>query len=91
MFFLISYDIEEDKKRNKIAKLLEDYGKRVQYSVFECLIDLEQLKYIKKKAEEIIDKEKDSLRIYRLCENCQKLIEIIGEGEVSKDLDFYII
>lgn len=91
MFFLISYDIEDDKKRNKIAKIMEDFGKRVQFSVFEGLIDMEQLNKLKNKIEGIIEKEKDSIRIYRICENCQKLIEVIGEGEVSKDLDFYII
>lgn len=91
MFFLISYDIEDDKKRNRIAKIMEDYGKRVQFSVFECLMDMEQLNKLKNDFEKIIDKEKDSIRIYRLCENCQKLIEVIGEGEITKDLDFYII
>lgn len=91
MFYLITYDIEEDKKRNKIAKLLEDYGTRVQYSVFECAIDYNQLEEIKKKAEDIIDKKKDSVRIYRICEGCLKEISILGSGEITKDLDFYII
>lgn len=91
MFILITYDIEEDKKRNKIAKLLENYGTRVQFSVFECIIDKEQLKEIIKRAEDIIEKEKDSVRVYRICELCVKEISILGCGEISKDMDFYIV
>ena len=34
--YVISYDISENKIRNKVAKILEGYGKRIQYSVFEC-------------------------------------------------------
>jgi len=35
MFYVISYDVSDDKKRRKLAKYLESYGVRVQYSVFE--------------------------------------------------------
>ena len=37
--YLVSYDITSDKRRRKIAKILENYGKRIQYSVFECDLD----------------------------------------------------
>lgn len=38
MFYIVSYDIPDDKKRNHIAKTLKDFGDRVQYSVFECIL-----------------------------------------------------
>jgi CRISPR-associated protein Cas2 len=91
MFVVISYDIEDDKKRYKVSQILENYGTRVQYSVFECIINEQQLKEIKEKTKNIIDKEKDSIRVYIICENCLKKIDIIGIGEVTRDLDFYII
>ncbi len=91
MFVVVSYDIEDDKKRFKVAQIFENYGTRVQYSVFECIINEQQLKEIKEKTKNIIDKEKDSIRFYIICESCLKKIEIIGIGEVTKDLDFYII
>jgi len=91
MFVVVSYDIEDDKKRFKVAQILENFGTRVQYSVFECIINEQQLKEIKEKTKNIIDKEKDSIRFYIICESCLKKIEIIGIGEVTKDLDFYII
>ena len=91
MFVLISYDIEDDKKRTKVSKLLENYGTRVQYSVFECLINKEQLKTIKEKTKKIINLDTDSIRFYSICDSCVNRIEIVGIGEVSKDIDFYII
>ncbi|HOK56346.1 MAG TPA: CRISPR-associated endonuclease Cas2 [bacterium] len=91
MFVVISYDIQDDKKRFKVSQILENYGTRVQYSVFECIIDDEQLKKIKEKTGEIIDKENDSIRFYIICEGCLKKVEIIGIGEITKDMDFYII
>jgi len=63
--YLVTYDIEEDKLRRKIATKLESYGKRVQYSVFEC--KLEPKKYKKMYAELIKlteDKEGVNIRIY---------------------------
>jgi CRISPR-associated protein Cas2 len=42
MFYLVCYDIVSDRRRNKVAKLLEAYGLRVQKSVFECVLDENQ-------------------------------------------------
>jgi CRISPR-associated protein Cas2 len=39
MFYLVSYDIPDDKKRTRMAKTLRDFGERVQLSVFECILD----------------------------------------------------
>lgn len=91
MFILISYDIVDDKKRTKVSKFLENYGTRVQYSVFECLISKEQLETIKKETKKIIDLSTDSIRFYSLCDSCLKKVEITGTGEITKDVDFYII
>lgn len=43
VLYVVTYDIPSDKRRQKVAKLLEGYGRRVQYSVFECL--LSEVKY----------------------------------------------
>ena len=39
MFYLVTYDITDDQRRTKVAKILEDFGDRVQYSVFEMILD----------------------------------------------------
>jgi len=91
MFIVISYDIVDDKRRLKVAKQLENYGNRVQYSVFEALLEEDKLGEMSNAVLSIIEKQEDSLRIYRLCEGCFKKIKLYGTGEISKDEDFYIV
>ena len=91
MFYVISYDIPDDKRRQKIAKTLLNYGNRVQYSVFEAnIIDKLLFKMVSKLKNIIYDKE-DSIRIYKICKECKKEIEILGIGNVLKDKDVYIL
>lgn len=91
MFYLVSYDIPDDKRRTKLAKTLKDFGDRVQYSVFECILDNRLLESMKKKITGLIDESEDSVRIYDLCAGCEKNIVIIGQGVVSKEEDVYIL
>ena len=91
MFIVISYDIADDKRRNKVAKTLENYGTRVQYSVFECIMEKDRLLKLREELKKIIDETQDSIRFYFLCETCLKRIDITGTGEITKDLEFYII
>ena len=78
MTYVISYDICNTKRRNKISKILLDYGIRVQYSVFECDINKKQITEIKAKIMEVIDKKKDKVNVYYLCHNCYKRKVTLG-------------
>jgi len=83
MLVLITYDVctesEGGKKRlRKVAKICVNYGQRVQNSVFECLLDPVQLKELQKKLNDIINKDKDSLRYYYLGKNWQNRVEHVG-------------
>ena len=78
MLYLVSYDIVDDKRRTKLAKKLCDFGKRVQYSVFECDLNKEQLENMKQMATKQIDQDEDSIRIYKFCVTCAN--EIISYG-----------
>jgi len=88
MLVIVSYDIIDDKKRTKLAKSLLNFGKRVQYSVFECDLGSAKIEEMKKRALEFVDLEKDSLRIYRLCQACTTQIESFGikKGWESEDI-----
>ena len=81
MFILVSYDIPVDKRRNKIAQILEDYGTRVQYSVFECDLSARQIDKLIKELTEVMNEAEDSLRLYRLCADCVKTIKALGQAE----------
>jgi len=78
MFIVVSYDISDDQRRNKLANILKDYGKRVQYSVFECNLENKYIEQLIKETSSIIDWECDSLRIYRLCGECIEKTETYG-------------
>ncbi len=83
MLVLITYDIKTTdpsapQKLRKIAKICCNYGQRVQYSVFECLVNPAQLVKLKALLVAIVDPKIDSLRIYYLGSNYKKNIEQIG-------------
>ena len=95
MFILVSYDIENDKRRTRVARALEAYGVRVQYSVFECNLEPAQLKQMKQRLTRIMKRASEdeawSIRFYALCTACVKRIEIMGQGHVTRDEDYYIV
>ncbi|MGG5341894.1 CRISPR-associated endonuclease Cas2 [Enterococcus sp. AZ192] len=86
MLVLITYDVATSSKNGpkrlrKVAKKCQDYGQRVQNSVFECVVDATELTRLKKELIDLIDEEVDSLRIYRLGNNYQTKIEHVGAKE----------
>jgi len=91
MFYSICYDISDDHRRLKIAKLLEDFGQRVQYSVFEANMERDELDRLKRRAMSILHAEEDSLRIYPLCAGCTRRIEVLGQGKITEDPEFIIV
>jgi CRISPR-associated protein Cas2 len=90
MFLLISYDICDPKRLPKVAKLMEGYGERVQYSVFECTLTERQIQELQRRLKRLMKPEVDSVRFYRLCETCKEDITILGQGKVSGN-DYYFI
>jgi CRISPR-associated protein Cas2 len=83
MMVLVTYDVETvtaagKKRLRKVAKHCEDYGQRVQNSVFECLVDPAGFVKLRAVLEKTIDPETDSLRYYQLGANWQNRVEHIG-------------
>ena len=83
MLVLITYDVNTETaagkaRLRKVAKQCVNYGRRVQNSVFECILDNAQSIALKATLEDIIDTEKDSLRFYYLGNKYQTKIEHIG-------------
>ncbi len=83
MLVLITYDVKTSspggtKRLRKVSKACQNYGQRVQNSVFECVLDATQLTILKHELFEIIDPENDSLRFYRLGNNYKNKVEHVG-------------
>jgi CRISPR-associated protein Cas2 len=74
---VISYDIIDDNRRTKVAKILLDYGERVQYSVFEVVM-VDKLAEIKDRITPIVNEKEDSVRYYTICKGCESKIEVSG-------------
>lgn len=83
MLVLITYDVNTEtplgrKRLHKVAKQCLNYGQRVQNSVFECIMDAAKCREVQYKLEQIIDKDKDSLRFYFLGNNYKNKVIHIG-------------
>ncbi len=93
VMYLISYNIEKDKVRNRIAKTLENYGKRVQYSVFECFLNEGKFNELYGRLVELMqDEQGGNIRIYKLCVNCERKLLTIGiEPEPFREKDVIVI
>ncbi len=80
-FYVVTYDIPDDRRRLNVARLLERYGERVQYSVFEMYLTQEEWKRLWKDLTRILVEEEDHVRVYRLCLVCRKTVVVWGQGE----------
>ena len=83
MLVLITYDVNTEtnagkSRLRKVAKQCVNYGRRVQNSVFECILDQAQVVQLKARLEEIIDKEVDSIRYYYLGNKYKTKTEHVG-------------
>lgn len=91
MLIVVTYDIPDDRRRTKLAHALKDFGKRVQYSVFECLLQADQVERMHLRIEHLISPEEDSVRLYRFCADCGSRTEVLGLGKPSEDPEVYVL
>lgn len=85
MRYLVCYDIPDDRRRARLAKHLEGYGDRLQYSVFETVLDKARFADMLRGAEAIIDAEEDSLIVVPLCVACHARRLRLGAAAAGKD------
>ena len=84
MYILINYDVDAisetgQKRLRQVAKACQDYGQRVQNSVFECEVTEAQFTLLKSRIESIIDEKLDSIRFYFLRRNDQRHVSTLGK------------
>ncbi len=84
MLILITYDVETvnasgQKRLRRVAKSCQNYGQRVQNSVFECVLDEKTYVTLKHQIEQIIDEKNDSVRFYIMGNNWQHKVVSIGK------------
>lgn len=70
MQVVVAYDISNNRRRARIFKIMKGYGRRVQYSVFECGLDSARFQNMLAEVKKNMKLSEDSLRVYRLCAEC---------------------
>lgn len=83
MELLVTYDVKTEsaagrRRLRRVANVCERFGQRVQFSVFECVVDAAQLALLVHQLEQEIDRSEDSLRIYRLQEPRERHLTVLG-------------
>jgi CRISPR-associated protein Cas2 len=89
---IVVYDIEDDRVRGRIAKVLEGYGRRVQESVFECRTDAKGLEEMTARLSvELKRPDCGQVRVYRVCENCLQVSFGLGQIKAVDTDSCYIV
>lgn len=89
---IVAYDIAEPRRLNKVAKVLKDYGIRVQKSIFEVTVDARIFAEMKRRVEDEIEKSEDGVKYFPMCEKCAGTLEIIGQGVYTDpDEDYEVL
>lgn len=78
LLYLITYDIPCNKRRKKVSDLLEGYGQRVQYSVFECVLSVQKYRELQERLRPRVRPEEDSIRFYPLSGHTLGQVEVWG-------------
>lgn len=68
--YVVVYDTSDNKRRQKIVKLLEKTGIRINWSVFECMITLSQRDVLTSEINKIVHPKEDTVVIYPICKDC---------------------
>lgn len=81
-WYLLAYDIRDPKRLRQVAKTLEGYGTRIQYSIFRCRLDRQMLERLRWKLAEIMQAE-DDLLVMPICAQCASKVPIHSTGDQS--------
>ncbi|HHP7245774.1 MAG TPA: CRISPR-associated endonuclease Cas2 [Elainellaceae cyanobacterium] len=80
MFYLICYDIVNDRRRDRTSRLLEGYGLRIQRSVFECTLTPDQYEFLQRRLQtkRYLNPREDQIRFYPMSPRYRKLVLVLG-------------
>jgi CRISPR-associated protein Cas2 len=89
-FIAVCFDIRDPKRLRRVSDALENFGIRVQRSLFECRLDENQLQELQDRIETLMDLKEDQVRYYPLCPKDVPKIIIDGIGFRTRDWDYFI-
>lgn len=83
--YVVAYDIPDDRRRNRVHKVLSGFGKWTQYSVFECFLSEKERVMLMEKLGKVLKAEEDSVRLYPLCAACVGKVVTIGSEKPEEE------
>lgn len=78
MRWVVAYDIPDDRRRLKVANILQGFGDRVQHSVFEAVLEDRDRQALEDELSRVIVPQEDRLRMYPLCNACARAVTDLG-------------
>ncbi len=88
-FYVVCFDIANNKRGQKVANELLNFGYRVQYSLFECYLDDSELAELKKRIAKLYKEDEDHIRYYPLCGKDEEKMVVIGKKK-TKNYNFIL-
>ena len=79
---MVAYDVRDPKRLRKVAKLLEGYGSRIQYSIFRVHLTETKLQKLRWELEQKMESE-DNLLVIPLCNRCAGKVNELSRGDES--------
>jgi CRISPR-associated protein Cas2 len=80
MFYLVCYDMVNNRRRDRVSRLLEGYGLRIQKSVFECVLTPDQYALLQRRLQtkRYVNPAEDQIRFYPMSPRHRQLVLIVG-------------
>ena len=90
MLTLVAYDIADPKRLHHVAKVCEDWGLRIQYSVFECRLEADSFTRFWEELNTVIHPKLDRIVAYKICTKCAREIHSAGVQEHYEKVVAYV-
>lgn len=90
MLTIVAYDIADPKRLHKVAQLCEDYGMRVQLSVFECRLEADRFDAFWVKLQTLLETKQDRAVAYKVCTRCAREIRALGSQVHNEKVVAYL-
>jgi CRISPR-associated protein Cas2 len=84
MLYVVIYDISDDKRRKRVFNLLEGYGRRVQFSAFECVLNDRKFEELRARLVKVVKMDEDSVRFYPISRHTLGQVVIWGEPPLTQ-------
>ena len=89
-FYVVAYDIPDDKRRGRVHKTLCGFGRWTQYSLFECFLTRKEMVELRSRLDKRLDPSEDSVRFYPLCQACLRRVDTVGSERPREEVAYVL-